>query len=219
MNEFKLYHAYTACTRVTLTALEEVGVDYDDHMLDMSVREHLSPEYLAVNAQGKVPALAIGDDVLTENGAILSYLNERFPEAGLLPHAGDALARAHILSDLFWVSSGWHPVVRANKVPFLWTVGDHLPVREKGRQLLTPLVRQLDEKMLRQPWWFGDTWSIVDIYLWWAYINAEIGEFPLEGWEGIAAHRARCEARPALQRALAREEAAHLALQRRKAQG
>ena len=215
--ELTLYHAYTACTRVTLTALEQVGVPYADRMLDMAEGEHRSTEYLAVNPQGKVPALVVDGQLLTENGAIFVWLDETWPEAGLLPRAGEKWERAQHLSDLFWVASSWHPSVRANKAPFLWTTGDVEPVRERGRELLMGVVRQLDEAMWQRPWWYGEEWSILDTYFWWAYINAEFGGFPLEGLEGIAAHRARNEAHPALRRALARERAAFETMQAAKA--
>lgn len=216
-HELTLYHAHTACTRVTLTALEQVGVPYEDRMLDMGSGQHRSAEYLAVNPQGKVPALVVDGEVLTENGAILTWLDETWPQAGLLPRAAGDWKRAQHVSDLLWVAATWHPYVRANKVPFMWTTGDVEPVRERGRELLLGLVGPLDEKMQRQPWWYGEQWSILDTYLWWAYINAEIGGFPLEGLEGIAAHRARNEAHPALRRALAREQAAFEAMQAAKA--
>lgn len=208
MASLKLYHAYTACTRVTLTALEQISVEYDDQLLDMQKGEHRTPQYLAVNPHGKVPALMVDGKVLTENGAILRWLDATYPEAGLFPAATSAWQRAQQQSDLFWIASVWHPAVRANKVPFLWTTGDVEPVRERGRELLMAVVRQLDDKMQCQPWWYGDRWSIADTYFWWAYINAEIGGFPLDGLDGIAAHRRRNEAHPALQRALAREQAA-----------
>lgn len=212
---FKLFHAHTACTRVTLTALEQCGVDYDDQMLDMMAGEHRREAFLAINPQGKVPALMVDGKVLTENGAILTWLNREFPEAGLFPTPADDWQAARQLSDLFWLSSSWHPYVRANKVPFLWTTGDVEPVREKGRELLLPLVHQLEDHLSRQDWWYAGQWSIIDAYLWWACINAEIGGFPLDGFEAIGRWRERNEAHPALRRALAREESAYRALRAR----
>jgi glutathione S-transferase len=218
MPDLMLYHAYTACTRVTLTALEQVGAPYVDHMLDMGRGEHRSPDYLALNPQGKVPALLVDGVLLTENLAILSWLSETFPEAGLLPRPADSLARAGVLSDLAWVSSSWHPSVRALKAPFMWTTGDIAPVKEKGGQLLTGLIGLLVRRLDGQDWWYGAQWSIVDTYLWWACINAEIGGFDLSPFTGITGWRARNENHPALVRALAREKAALSALKERQGQ-
>lgn len=211
-HELTLYHAYTACTRVTLAALEQVGEPYRDRMLDMQKGEHKAPAFLEINPQGKVPALLVDGEVLTENGAILLWLHARYPEAGLLPPAADDFARARHVSDLLWVASAWHPSVRAVKVPFMWTTGDHAPVRERGSQLVTALARTLEQRLADRPWWYGDGWSIVDTYLWWACINAEIGGFDLSAFPGLADWRARNEAHPALVRALARERAAFEAL-------
>lgn len=207
-HKLKLFHAYTACTRVTLTALEQVGQPYQDHLLDMAQGEHRAPPFLSINPHGKVPTLLVDREVLTENGAILRWLNAEYPEAGLFPRSSNELEQAHQLGDLFWISSGWHPSVRALKAPFMWTTGDSSPVRERGTELVTGYVRQLVQRLAGQDWWYGDAWSIVDTYLWWACINAEIGGFDLSAFPELTGWRARNEAHPALVRALAREQAA-----------
>jgi glutathione S-transferase len=207
-HHLKLFHAYTACTRVTLTALEHVGAIYDDELLDMARAEHRAPEFLAINPQGKVPSLLVDGALLTENGAILRWLDSEYPEAGLFPRTLNDIEYARQTSDLFWLSSGWHPYVRAVKVPSLWTTGDIAPVRERGTQLVAGVLRQLEQRLAGQNWWYGSDWSIIDTYLWWACVNAEIGGFDLSAFGGIADWRARNEAHPALVRALAREKAA-----------
>lgn len=212
MTELTLYHAYTACSRVTLTALEQVGAPYADHMIDFRKGEHKQPAYLAINGQGKVPALVVDGQVLTENVAILRWLHATYPAAGLFPPAANAWEEAQQLSVLAWISSTWHPTVRAVKAPFMWTTGDVAPVQEKGGQLFRPLLDQLDAALAQRRWWFGDAWSIVDSYFWWATINSEFGGFDLGSWTNIARHRADNEAHPALQRALAREAAALAAI-------
>ncbi len=214
-HDLKLFHAFTACTRVTLTALEQAGAPYDDHLLDMAKGEHRSAEYLAINPHGKVPALLIDGRLLTENGAILRWLNAEYPSAGLFPQVSSELETARQLSDLLWVSSGWHPYVRAVKVPFMWTTGDHAPVRERGTELVSGVLRQLEQRLDGQDWWYGSQWSIIDTYLWWACINAEIGGFDLAPFAGIAGWRARNEAHPALVRALRREAAAQAVLEQK----
>lgn len=203
-----LYHAHTACSRVTLTALEQCGCDYTDHLLVMQQGEHKTPAFLAINPDGKVPTLLVDGRTLAENGAILMWLAQAYPEAGLFPPATSAWDTAQHLSDLLWLSSGWHPYVRANKVPFMWTTGDPEPVRERGRELLSGVVQQLEDHLADRPWWYGEDWSIIDTYLWWAYTNAEIGGFSIAAFPRVQAHRERNEALPQLQRALAREAAA-----------
>ena len=210
--DIKLYHAYTACSCVTLTALEKIGVDYEEQMLDFEQGDHRSPEFLAVNPQGKVPTLVVNGRPLTENGAIMRWLHWTFPEADLFPDAQDPWRQAQQLAPLFWISSSWHPYVRAVKVPFLWTTGDTAPVRSRGEELLSGVLDRLDEELSERRWWFGQSWSIIDTYFWWAYINSEFGGFDLSGWKNVVRHRADNEALPQLQQALAREQKARLRL-------
>lgn len=208
MTELKLYHLPGACSRVTLTALEQIGVDYQDELVNLMKGQQHSPEYRAINPRGKIPALVVDGRLLGENGAILWWLHQTWPDAGLLPAASDDWSEAQILSDLFWLSSGWHPAARANMMPVRWTTGDHEPVRQRGKELVKPLFDGLDARLAKQPWWFGDDWSIVDVYAYWNYTTAEQGQYDLGGLDHLADHRRRVETHSAFQRALAREQAA-----------
>ena len=217
MPELVLYTLHTACTRVTMTALEQTGARYETRMIDFQAGENRTPEYLALNPMGKVPCLLVDGQPLTENLAIMRWLHATYPEAALFPQAATPMEEAQQLAALAWVSAGWHPTVRAVKMPVMWTTGDTGPVRERGEQLFTRLLDQLDGELATRRWWFGQEWSIVDTYLWWACINSEFGGFDLSPWHNIARHRADNEAMPQLQRALAREEADHAAMLARRA--
>jgi glutathione S-transferase len=203
----KLFHFPGACSRVTMTALEAVGVDYEDEMVNLLAGAHMKPDYQSTNPRGKVPALLVDGQLLSENAAILLWLNATYPEAGLLPKVQDDWARAQHYSDLFWLSSVWHPYVRANKMPIRWTTGDIAPVRERGVELLMPCIEQLEQRLTQAPFWYSE-WSIVDVYFYWAYTTAEEGHFDLSARPAINRHRAAVEAYPAFIRALAREKAA-----------
>lgn len=215
MPDMKLFIINTGCTRVTLTALEQIGVSYQVHMLDPYISEQRSAEYLAINPHGKVPCLQVDGRVMTENVAILRWLHASFPDAGLFPFAATPWEESQQLAPLVWISSAWHPTVRAIKVPFLWTKGEEEPVKAKGEELFSQLLDQLDRELDNRRWWFGDRWSIVDTYFWWAYINSEFGGFDLGPWKNVARHRADLELLPQLHRALEREEAALLEMQAR----
>lgn len=206
MAEMKIYHLPGACSRVTLTALEQIGQPYEDEVVNLMKGAQHTPEYRAVNPRGKIPALLVDGELLTENAAIIWWLGQQYPEAGLFPVAQDAWQKAQQLSDLFWISAGWHPSVRANRMPVRWTTGDPAPVKERGRQLLEGPMTQLDQRLKEADWWYGNTWSITDVYFYWNYTTAQEGDFPLDGLDGIAGHRARVEQLPAFQRALAREK-------------
>lgn len=68
--------------------LEELDAPHEQIVLDFAAAEHRSPEYLAINPMGKVPALVDGDAVVTEVAAICAYLADKFPEQGLAPPPG-----------------------------------------------------------------------------------------------------------------------------------
>ena len=205
--EITLFHFPGACSRVTMTALEMTGAAFADRLVDIMSGEQMSSEYKAINPRGKVPALLVDARLMTENVAILTWLANCFPEAGLLPNVGSDWDRAQQLADLVWISATLHPYVRANKMPVRWTVGDEAPVRERGRQLLAPALAQLENRLATNDWWY-DGISIVDVYLYWCYTTAESGHFPLGAFPNIANHRQRVEAFPPFRRALAREAAA-----------
>jgi glutathione S-transferase len=207
MTDMTLFIFPGGCSRVALTALEHVGADYKAVMIDLMKGEHARPEYKAINPRGKIPALHVDGKLLSENAAIQLWLNDRFPEAGLIPKAADDWERAQQLSDFFWVSSVWHPYARANKMPIRWTTGDIAPVRERGVELMTPCVEMLEERLAGRDWWYGE-WSILDVYFYWAYTTAESGEFDLSPYVNINRHRLAVEALPSFQRALAREVSA-----------
>lgn len=92
-------------------ALEHKQLPYEFKLLSFDRKEHKTPEFLAINPRGKVPALVDGDLSLWESGSIVEYLEERYPERPLLPRdpAGRWLAR-RIAAE---ADSYLYPVTRA----------------------------------------------------------------------------------------------------------
>ena len=70
--------------RIVRWMLEELGEPYETELLEYGATMK-SPEYLAINPMGKVPAIRHGDTVVTECAAICAYLADAFPQAGLTP--------------------------------------------------------------------------------------------------------------------------------------
>ncbi|MFM9983020.1 MAG: glutathione S-transferase family protein, partial [Burkholderiales bacterium] len=81
-----LHHAWrsSASRRVRL-CLEEKGLAYEGHVIDLAKMEHHSPEYLKINPNGVIPALIHDGRPLYESGTICEYLDEVFPEPPLRP--------------------------------------------------------------------------------------------------------------------------------------
>jgi hypothetical protein len=72
-----VYFAKGTCALASHIALEDAGADYEARRIDFGKTEQQSPAYLAINPNGKVPALRDGDAVLFDSSAILLYLGEK----------------------------------------------------------------------------------------------------------------------------------------------
>ena len=86
MSDLVFYTNPQSRGRVIRWMLEEVGAPYETKVVDYAAMK--SPDYLAVNPMGKVPAITHGGVPVTETAAICAYLADAFPEAALIPPAG-----------------------------------------------------------------------------------------------------------------------------------
>jgi glutathione S-transferase len=114
------------------------GVALREHVIDLGQLQHMAPEYLAINPRAEVPALVADGQVITESSIINEYLEERFPEPGLLPR--DRLLRARVRMWNRFVDAG---ATQALAVPTyqLWV-----------RPLITPERREaLGQELKRMP--------------------------------------------------------------------
>lgn len=98
-------------------ALEEAGAEYDYKTVDLFRGEGRQPAYMALNPAGKVPLLITPEGPLSESGAILLWIAEHFPAAGLMPSAADAALRAQCLQWCFFVLTELEQP--------LWTIARH----------------------------------------------------------------------------------------------
>lgn len=193
-----LFHSPNTRSSGVLLLLEELGVPYDLHVLDMKAGEQRRPAYLAVNPMGKVPALRHGDAVVTEQGAIFLYLADLFPEAGLAPAIGDPL-RGPFLRWLFYYGSSFEPAVV-----------DRAMERAPGAAAMSPygdfetVLETVVGQLRRGPYLLGETVSAADV-LWGSGLRwTTMFKLVPEGPE-IAAYLARMQARPAVSRAAAKD--------------
>jgi len=168
-------------------ALHEIGVPFESRPLSMAAGATRTPEFLAINPEGKVPVLSIEGRPLTEVSAILFYLAARFPGSALLP--AELEAQARVLSWMSFVASTLHPLV------------------SKGIERAGPAFVQAEERLGTRSW-AVDRYSIADIHLfrlfwrfWNTYPTAE-SEYPK-----LCAHYDRMMARPAVQHTCAIEAA------------
>ncbi len=209
-----LWMAPYTCARVTAIALEEAGAEFDTQLVRFMRGEHKSAEFLARNPLGKVPALEIDGEVLTENVAILSYLADRFPKARLLPEVSTSVARAHVLADLCFCSSTLHPLVTRIRMPMFFAGAENaLTVKQTAEAAMDPCFQLIEERLTPGPWWYGNEWSAMDGYLYWVFWRVEGAGYDVMRFPRFAAHARAMEQRPAVRRALAREDAAQAQLE------
>jgi len=205
MTKMTLFFAPDTCARVPLVALEEIGGPYSLEVVSFMKGQHKSPEYLALNPKARVPTLVVDGEPLTENVAILAWLAERFPQAGLLPESHDGFARARLMSDLAYCASGLHPIVTRLRIPhfFCDTADGSRRVFEMAEIAMHPNFALIDRRLADNRWWYGDRWSIVDAYINWVWFRVAGTQFEGSAYSNLRRHDAQMKERPAAQRALA----------------
>jgi len=142
--------------RIVRWALEEVGQPYDTVLLDYATTMK-APAYLAINPMGKVPALVHDGQVITECAAVIAYLADAFPQAGLMPANRAAFYR--------WMFFGAGPMEAAVTNAAL---GVQVPPERRGMVgygSLEKVTATLESLLLSQPYLCGDAFSAADIYL------------------------------------------------------
>jgi glutathione S-transferase len=206
MPTLKLFFAPGACSRASLIALEESGAPFGTQLVRFLKGDHRAGEYLALNPKGKVPLLVVDGRPLTENVAILTWIARAFPERALLPFTGDPYDDAGILSLLAWCSSALHPLVNRLRMPQMSCdqPESFVRIRAMAAAGLADNFRIVEERLAGRDWYL-DRWSLVDVYLYWAWFRATDSGFDPAPFPRFADHARRLCERPAAARALARE--------------
>ena len=180
----KLFFAPGACSFVPHAMLELAEVAFEPQMVKLHKGEQRSPDYLALNPRGQVPVLVDGDEVVTQIVAILLYLDEKLPMAGILPPAG--LERARALQVLTWMNNTVHPTFTHVFMPQKFTddAAAQKSIRDFGaaryRELLAE-IEALAEKAA--PWMVGVRPGALDAYAltllrWGGYAGINPQDFP-----------------------------------------
>ena len=201
-----LFYSPGACSGVTINAIQELGLECEFKRISLASGEQKTEQYLKINPFGKVPALVTDGKLLTENPAILIYLNTLVPGSKLLPETDDAYQKSLYASDLMWMSSSVHPSVRHVCMPAYYTVNEDVSdVVKRGRIALTCYFEMAEKRLKDSTWWYAEQSSIVDVYLHWCYTRALKGGYNLDAFPALLAHQKRVESKPSFQRRLAIE--------------
>ncbi len=209
MTEIKLFIAPGSCARVPTILLEEIGLPYTTELVRFMKGQHKSPAYKVHNPKGKVPAILIDGEALTENVAIITFLNECFPDAGLLPMAGAPMAKARQIADLCFCAATLHPIVTRIRMPqFFVPVEAARAVWDMGRTAMREYFQLVEDRLASGPYWYGAQWSAMDAYLYWVFWRVEGANFDVTPYPRFTAHAREMERRPSVIRALAVESQA-----------
>jgi glutathione S-transferase len=179
--------------------LEELGIAYEMHVLRFDKAEHKSPEFLAINPMGKVPAITHGGTVVTEGPAICCYLADAFPAAGLAPAIGDP-RRGTYLRWLFFTGSCLEPAM-----------GDKALGREPGRPSMMGYGTYEDtmnasaQAVAKGPYILGDMFSAADVVFGSTLMYGMMFNIIPQRPE-FTAYAERLRQRPALQRSEAKDK-------------
>ncbi len=201
-----LYHCPRACSMASHVALEEAGATFAAKKVDIFIGEHRTPEYLAVNPRGKVPALRFDDGrVLVESTAILSWIGTAFPDAGLL--GADQLDRARTQATCAWLSSSVHPAFSRFVHPdrFSDDNATYAALKSCAKESFWVGLREIDRMLADGPWIMGDRFTVADPYALVFYPWGRELDLPVADLTHLTAMKDRFTRRPAARRALERE--------------
>jgi glutathione S-transferase len=189
-----LHHGWrSSASRRLRLCLEEKGLSYESHVVDMAAMEHHSPEYLKINPLGVIPTIILDGKPLHESGTICEYLDETYPDPPLRPESAydRALMRnwirhidglIHNLIIFNWrhhlqkTASQWTDAELAEKLKNVpskerqesWLRVARKPYTEEERgaardKLVTQLLDRMEDALKPSGWLVGGVYSIADI--------------------------------------------------------
>lgn len=200
--EIVLYTNPMSRGRIARWMLEETGQPYRAEVLEYGAPMK-SPQYLAINPMGKVPAIVHGGVVVTECAAICAWLADAFPEAGLAPAPGDPL-RGPYYRWLFFAAGPLEAAVTAKSLGLL------APAEKSGMAGYGSYEQTVDalETVVAgaAPWLLGERFSAADVYVGSQVVwGQQFGTLPAR--PAFATYAARLQARDAYRRATALDDA------------
>ena len=198
-----LYYATNTCALASHIALEEAGAAFETRWVDFGAAEQTKPEYLKINPKGRVPALVTEHGVLTETPAILAYIAQSYPKAGLAP-LDDPFAFAELQAFMSYLCATVHVAHAHRARGYRWADDPAAfeAMKKKVPQSVGACFALIEEGMLRGPWVMGDAYTIADPYLFTLARWMELDGVDPNAFPRVLDHRDRMAERPAVRRAL-----------------
>ena len=200
-----LYYTPGTCALAVRIALEEAAAPHQLVRVDFAAGQQRTPEYLAINPKGRVPALVTARGVITETPALLLYIAQMYPQAGLAP-LDDPFALAQLQAVTSYLCSTVHVAHAHRPRAYRWADDEasQRGMQAKVAQNMAECFAYIEGQLLRGPWMMGEAFTVADPYLftmgtWLAGDGVDIERFPR-----VAEHSRRLRELPAVQRVLPR---------------
>jgi glutathione S-transferase len=197
----KLYYSPGACSLSPHIVAREAGIPVDLVKVDLKARKlEGGGDYARINGKGYVPALALDDGtLLTEGPAIVQYLADRKPEAGLAP-ANGTIERYRLQEWLNFLTSEIHKSFSP-----LFNPQAAEGWKQAARDNITRRFDWLAERLGPNPYLMGERFTVADAYLFTLLNWCQWTGVDLARWPALRDYHARVAARPKVQEALRAE--------------
>jgi len=197
----KLYYAPGACSLASHIALQETGLPFEIDKLNTATMTTVSgADFVKINPKGYVPTLAMNDgSILTEGSAILQYIADQNPDAGLSPKAG-TMERYRLQEWLNYIATEIH---KSYSPLFSKTTPEE--TRINMQNLLSRRVGFVEAHLVNKPYLMGEGFTVADAYLfvvlnWSGRVGFELSPFPR-----VSEYLARIASRPCVIKAMKAE--------------
>jgi glutathione S-transferase len=197
----KLYYSPGACSLSPHIVAREAGIELELERVDTKEKvTETGRSYWTINPKGYVPALELDDgEILTEGPAIVQYLADRRPDAGLAP-ANGTTERYRLQEMLGYINSELHKTYSPLFSP---TTSDEL--KQERKQYLRKRYGVLNEVLADRPFLLGDAFTAADAYLFTVTNWARVVELDLSDYPNVLAFQQRIARRPSVQAAFRAE--------------
>jgi glutathione S-transferase len=201
MSELRIYGIARTRAFRALWVAKEVGIDYEHLPIEIGDTGAKTPEFLAINPNGRLPVIVDGDFVLFESLAITMYLAKKHSPGQLYPGTLEGEARA-------WQWTMW-AVTEVDRGVNIWSLhAVRLPEaerdaakREEALKVLVSPFKVLDAAVSKQPYLLGNDFTVADLNV--AAVISRAVDMDLSASPNIKAWLTRCLERPAAREALA----------------
>lgn len=178
--------------------LEELGLPYEVHAVDLMKGEQKTPEYLKINPNGRIPAIVdrdAGDFAVFESGAVMLYLAEKTGK--LIP--SDAKGRSRVVQWLMFQMGGVGPMMGQANVFYRYFPEKIQPAIDRYQKESRRLFEVLDARFGESEW-LADDYSIADIANWCWVRTYKWSGVPVDGLPNLRRWLDAMKERPACQR-------------------